>query len=507
MKRGGIMEVLDVALAGCRDNMITDKKIVSEMQYDDLKSELMYYLKCYMNVIEKLSKHVEYTEETLKLLQELCSDVKSFLAKVARLDEKQQKMLSECISYHEILEIQERLKEPDSIFKTTFSFFLMEHFLEYYNIVLDVQKQQKKVKKKLLSSYKKISTIIEILEQNEYYHFSKKNREAILSVFKFFDDKDKEYLTQLARRFFELSDLKYEEGQIEKKIEQKKQDEAKRYVLEKKPIQAEVLKSEEKVLDNISEEYVEDVIYEQDKETYWYHLTHLESLEQVSKVLPQHDYSNYREVMKYLLERLDQEIQEYIEMSEAMEDEVIDQQIIFLSNLFEILRQDFKTYYQKEGKQVLVEDLDLKKNHLFFVEKASGVPYFMSDIKRSDFTKERLVAVKKLLLQVENNTYPRDEVHFRKIANNHKINRFFPIYESKECQTRILFTYLGKGNIAILMAFCKKTDNSFSILNSIANRMADCSTRVEELKSQIQNDILDESYLEQQEEFVKQLTK
>ena len=57
------------------------------------------------------------------------------------------------------------------------------------------------------------------------------------------------------------------------------------------------------------------------------------------------------------------------------------------------------------------------------------------------------------------------------------------------------------------MAFCKKTDNSFSILNSIANRMADCSTRVEELKSQIQNDILDESYLEQQEEFVKQLTK
>ena len=85
------MEVLDVALAGCRDNMITDKKIVSEMQYDDLKSELMYYLKCYMNVIEKLSKHVEYTEETLKLLQELCSDVKSFLAKVARLDEKQQK--------------------------------------------------------------------------------------------------------------------------------------------------------------------------------------------------------------------------------------------------------------------------------------------------------------------------------------------------------------------------------------------------------------------------------
>ena len=138
--------------------------------------------------------------------------------------------------------------------------------------------------------------------------------------------------------------------------------------------------------------------------------------------------------------------------------------LYFLSNLFEILRQDFKTYYQKEGKQVLVEDLDLKKNHLFFVEKASGVPYFMSDIKRSDFTKERLVAVKKLLLQVENNTYPRDEVHFRKIANNHKINRFFPIYELKEYQTRILFTYLGKGNIAILMAFCKKTDNSFSIL-------------------------------------------
>lgn len=144
---------------------------------------------------------------------------------------------------------------------------------------------------------------------------------------------------------------------------------------------------------------------------------------------------------------------------------------------------------------------------MFFVEKASGVPYFMSDIDRSDFTKERLAAVKKLLLQLEDNSYPRDEIHFRKIANNRKINRYFPIYELKDYQTRILFTYLGKGNIAILMAFCKKTDNSFSILNSIANRMADCSTRVEELKSQIQNDIIDESYLEQQEEFVKQLTK
>lgn len=513
----GIVENLESILFDVFFDDILKEKEVEEMKYEEMWFEIKHYLEDYIDSHETITEKIHFTKKQLTMIQRLLKNPYAILLNLKHLNPTQQDMISTCISPSDINYIKDIVK-PTTIVKEnssekSYAFSIWTRLASYYESLFKDYQIKVNLRKGMFQYIAQARMLVNKMNRGMEYRFSKKDQEVISSVLNHVSSEDKERYSKMSERFFALSEERYINEQEKKKLKieeekTKKTEKNQTTIVVEQSKETEPISEEPAVLDTVQfQDYVEDQIYEQDQERYWYHITHIESIDQLSEILPKHDYSNYREVMKYLLNRLDQEIKEYMELVQTVEDEDIDQHIIFLSNLFEKMREDFISYYQEDGINTTEEDLKLGQNRLFFIEKPSGIPYICSDLDHSEFTKERVEVAKKLLLQLANNTYMRDEKHFKKIKNNQKVSRYFPIYELKEYQTRILFTYLGKGDIAVLMAFCKKENNSYSLLNIIGNRMSDCAPRVQMLKEQIGKDAIEESYLKEQEELGRQLTK
>lgn len=245
-------------------------------------------------------------------------------------------------------------------------------------------------------------------------------------------------------------------------------------------------------------EYEQDV-YHQDQELYWDHVKSLESLTHLNDVLPQESAKYYAQIMSYILEKLESEIEEYQVFAQASSGEDLEDmenQIGFYQNIQREVQERLLRYYEIPEEELIQKEAHVK-NKIIFVERPSGGDYLTADLK--EFDRENRERVIKLLDQLANDSYPRDMEHFRRFVNSDKVT-IFPVYELKKFQTRLLFTYLGSHHIAVFMALIKKADKSTSILNRIENRIKDILPQIVSLKKQVSENMLSENYLKEQEQ-------
>lgn len=245
-------------------------------------------------------------------------------------------------------------------------------------------------------------------------------------------------------------------------------------------------------------EYEQDV-YHQDQELYWDHVKSLESLTHLNDVLPQESAKYYAQIMSYILEKLESEIEEYQVFAQASSGEDLEDmenQIGFYQNIQREVQERLLRYYEIPEEELIQKEAHVK-NKIIFVERPSGGDYLTADLK--EFDRENRERVIKLLDQLANDSYPRDMEHFRRFVNSDKVT-IFPVYELKKFQTRLLFTYLGSHHIAVFMALIKKADKSTSILNRIENRIKDILPQINSLKKQVSENMLSENYLKEQEQ-------
>lgn len=245
-------------------------------------------------------------------------------------------------------------------------------------------------------------------------------------------------------------------------------------------------------------EYEQDV-YHQDQELYWDHVKSLESLTQLNDVLPQESAKYYAQIMSYILEKLELEIEEYQVFAQASSGEDLEDmenQIGFYQNIQREVQERLLRYYEIPEEELIQKEAHVK-NKIIFVERPSGGDYLTADLK--EFDRENRERVIKLLDQLANDSYPRDMEHFRRFVNSDKVT-IFPVYELKKFQTRLLFTYLGSHHIAVFMALIKKADKSTSIRNRIENRMKAVLPQINSLKKQVSENMLSENYLKEQEQ-------
>lgn len=245
-------------------------------------------------------------------------------------------------------------------------------------------------------------------------------------------------------------------------------------------------------------EYEQDV-YHQDQELYWDHVKSLESLTQLNDVLPQESAKYYAQIMSYILEKLELEIEEYQVFAQASSGEDLEDmenQIGFYQNIQREVQERLLRYYEIPEEELIQKEAHVK-NKIIFVERPSGGDYLTADLK--EFDRENRERVIKLLDQLANDSYPRDVEHFKRLVSNNKV-MIFPAYELKKNQTRLFFTYLGNHHVAVFMALIKKADKSTSIRNRIENRMNDILPQIVSLKKQVSENMLSENYLKEQEQ-------
>lgn len=514
------MNIFGLLESWINDHTTTDHFVFSSnMSSEKIEKTIYEYLEDHLNRYQQLSEEIQENKRKMQFIQQILKKPSSILLRLSKMNEKQRMWVSGAISASDLNIIQHvicpttSLRCNSSQSEVQFAIDMAKQL----NILLQkINIKQDALQQIVRSDYCNISQITAIsqhLKNNELYRFSKKQQEMIRQVLNTYEDGEE--LLKASDYLFYLAEQKYQKEQQEKEylnvqskivtlkkkkeVNIKKENDKNDQLLEKLEIETPV------------EIKPKDYKCHIEEENYWNSIKTIEHLSQLEQYLPKYDYSNYRDIMKYLLKKVKEEMDDYLLLVDSEleeEKEVIDNQISFLSNMFEILKNHFVQYYhQYDDLEQVNHELSFEKNQLFFVEKKSGTPYLLSDLESNAFNKERLTAVKKLLLQLQQDTFPRDEKHFRKFSNNKRITKYFNVYELKDYQTRLLFTYVGPHKIAVIMAFCKKTDNSVSILNTVSNRMIECSNKIMELKEWILNDEIPENYLKKQEALGRQLTK
>lgn len=479
-------------------------KLVAKESENMTIEESIHFLKplleSYVEEYEKNESEILELKKKIKLLDGLIEKAPMIMKKIPALNKNQIELFESCFTKTQNSDIRCAIKLANVIKKNVIQKDSFKAIIEIIIPKLAELKTQKEIcftKKRALQNAPKVNKLIQKMDLRKEISFSEKEQEILLETL------GMHYMHDVAVPIAEHLFLELEKQREMKSLDIEKERSKKKSSITKTAISKNIVCTknspfeEEKIVFDENEQEVTDELYESEKEQYWFHLQQIEDIRTLPEYLPKKNYSNYREVMKYLLEKIKDELKIYNELSENVtgkdEIEEIDNQIAFLSNLFEEIRKDFVSFYEtKDGLEKVNETLSFQENHLFFLKKGSGTSYIESDLSGHDFTKERLEAVKTMLLDLQKDTFRRDETHFRKFTNNSKINRHYSIYELKSYQTRIIFTYLGNNNIAVLMAFCKKTDNSNSLLNMIANRVSDCVPEIERLKYEIAEERLSE---------------
>ncbi|MBS7021400.1 MAG: hypothetical protein KH135_06090 [Firmicutes bacterium] len=496
------------------------QEVPEKMTNEDAINFLVPIIEVQEDLFNRNEEEIKELNKKIKLLSGIVRNADTILKRIPKLNNTQKELFQSCFTKSENSDIKNAIKLYEIFQKRerVKKIVKLDSFLTIIKIILDKFDELNEEKERCLeikSELKSIPAASKLLheaESGKRTYFTKKEQELVLSVLMISSTSD--ISVSIAQNLFANLEFQKqaEEQQIKKERAQKKNKIKKVEIPKNSKLIVENPHTESEVIfmDNQSENKLHDQ-FEADKERYWFHLQHIEDMRQLPSCLPQKNYTNYREVMKFLLQKIKEELSFYNELSEKELDsdgrDEIDNQIAFLSNLFEEVKQEFASYYESEdGMDKVNESLSFQENHLFFIKKPSGTTFIESDLSSHEFTKERLEAIKTMIDELQKDTFKRDEKHFRKFTNNAKLNRHYSIYELKNYQTRLLFTYLGENNIAVLMAFCKKTDNSNSLLNTITNRILSCVPEIERLKYEIANETI-RYEVEIEEELGKQIRK
>ena len=233
------------------------------------------------------------------------------------------------------------------------------------------------------------------------------------------------------------------------------------------------------------------------RKQYYYSVLSVSS-EMLYSILPSPSFTNFLDIMKGVIESLDEEILHYSKELRATLDEEDKQ--LYINELEELQKKRkicekiLSDYYTISTEEIVDES---KKINIIFGVTPSGSIAFLNDLKRN-IDEHYYEEIIELLDQLENGELVNNQEKVRRFNSNN--NKLSGLMELKGFQIRLLFRQLPKNIIYIDMVRIKKDDRVTKDFQEPIRRMTLLTQDFESKKRRIKNnDKVDELIIEGEE--------
>lgn len=255
----------------------------------------------------------------------------------------------------------------------------------------------------------------------------------------------------------------------------------------------------EESLPNFTIELVEEEPKENEYVSSLLELLKLEpNLDTMQEYLPTIEFQDYYMIKNELLDKVEQEIVSIKQLKKQATEDEISYFTEELTTMQTILNQliEYFDEYEKEEQEELQEQMIEKQNQLLYVTNASGISYFMKDIK-NELEKDQIPYLLKAIQRVKQGMNDFDTRKLNKFKEGKGFLGADDVFEAKAGQVRVLFQYLGGNKVAILMYFNKKSNRTTSLLHEMMKeRITNCQEQVEYFRKKVVDGTFDEQVLD-----------